>query len=327
MVTDKNIFVTDEYGVIIIAADSSLYMKTLPGARVDQLSEKELLNRYKRQHFEKLEIEPVDLGVGAGTQVVRLNGGNMPMLLASSDNRTDILSVWAVRDLSEIARVRREGFWVFILLFLAGTSAIVCVVAGVVHLRRGKQHQAEIGKVNAELLRVNDELRVQARFYALTGCANRRHFLEELDNELKRSARFGSPCALAVLDIDHFKLVNDKYGHATGDMLLKNFALTVTNCLRSSDFLGRFGGEEFTLLMPQTTIVGALELAERIRHAVECSSVLSDQADVRVAVSIGVVQWRGGEDTVETLIARADDVMYTAKHAGRNRVCAGPTGE
>ena len=129
-----------------------------------------------------------------------------------------------------------------------------------------------------------------------------------------------------MLDIDHFKLVNDKYGHAAGDTLLKHFALTVINCLRSSDFLGRFGGEEFTLLMPQTTIVGALELAERIRHAVERSSGLSDQADVRVTVSIGVVQWRSGEDTVETLIARADDVMYTAKHAGRNRVCAEPRG-
>ncbi len=322
MVKDKNIFITDENGVIIIAGDARLYMKAIPGAKVGQLPEMEQVNRYKQHRFGTLEITPVDTGVNGGVRMVRLEGHDMPMLLASSDNRADILTIWAFRDVSEVSRIRKEGFWVFVLLFLAGSSAIASVIAGVIHLRRSKEHQAEIARVNAELIKLNDELVVQARFDALTGCTNRRNFLEELDIELKRSARFGFSCALAMLDIDHFKQVNDKYGHATGDELLQYFSRTVSNCLRSSDLLGRFGGEEFTLLMPQTSLLGALELAERIRSAVESSSALSGRVEVRFTVSIGVVQWRNGEDTVEELIARADNAMYTAKHAGRNRVCA-----
>ena len=319
LVSDKNAFITDENGVVIIAGDSSFYMKSVPGAPVKRLTDSERLSRYQRREFQTLAIEPVDLH---GRRLVRLAGRGAPMLEALSFNQADMLKIWVFRDVSELFRIRREGLWLWSFLLLAGASLMAGVGAGVRYLRRGREHRAEIARVNEELIALNDELRVQARFDSLTGCRNRRYFLEEVEHELKRSARFAFPCCLAVLDIDHFKQVNDEYGHAAGDVLLKHFALTVGQCLRASDSLGRLGGEEFALLMPQTALDGAVELAERVRAAVEGSSTRCGRLEVRFTVSIGVEQWRGGSDSVESLVVRADQAMYAAKRDGRNRVNA-----
>lgn len=317
--SDSNAFITDENGVVVIAADAGLLMKTVPGARVGRLSASERQSRYQRHDFAKLAVEPLVVG---GFPLWRLEGRSAPMLEASSDSQADILTIRVFRDVSDLARIRIDGLLAFLILLLAGASLIASAAAAINYLRRGREHQAEIARVNAELRKLNDELRVQARFDSLTGCSNRRHFLEELDSELKRSARFAFSCCLAVLDIDHFKAVNDDYGHATGDALLKQFAQTVGPCLRSSDLLGRLGGEEFALLMPQTTLAGAVELAERVRAAVESFAALAGQVKLRFTISIGVEQWRGGDDSVESLVARADQAMYAAKHGGRNRVHA-----
>ena len=317
LVSDSNAFITDENGVVIISGDRDFYMKTVPGAWVTRLSDSEQLSRYQRRQFETLAIEPLDVH---GLRLVRLEGRGAPMLEALSYSQADMLKIWVFRDLSELWRIRREGRWLWLVLLLTGGLLLVSVGAGIRYLRRGREHQVEIARINAELVALNDELKVQACFDSLTGCRNRRYFLEEVDNELKRSARFAFPCCLAVLDIDHFKEVNDQHGHAAGDVLLKHFARTVGACLRSSDSLGRLGGEEFALLLPQTSLEGAVELAERVRAAVESSSVRCDQVEVAVTVSIGVEQWRGGDDSVESLIVRADHAMYAAKHDGRNRV-------
>lgn len=317
LVSDANAFITDENGVVIIAGDRDFYMKAVPGAPVARLSDDERLSRYQRRELSALSIEPLD---AYGFRLVRLTGRGAPMLEALAYSQADLLKIWVFRDLSELLRIRGEGRWLWLALLLAGISLLVSAAAVVRYLRRGREHRAEIARVNAELVALNDELRLQARFDSLTGCSNRRYFLEEVGNELKRSARFAFPCSVAVIDIDHFKAVNDQYGHAAGDVLLKHFAQTVSGCLRASDSLGRLGGEEFALLLPQTALDGAAELAERVRAAVESSSVRCDQVEVGCTVSIGVEQWRGGDDSVESLIVRADRAMYLAKHGGRNRV-------
>ncbi len=317
LVSDANAFITDENGVVIVAGDRDFYMKAVPGASVARLSEGERLSRYQRRELSTLSLEPLDAD---GFRLVRLAGRGAPMLEALAFSQADMLKIWVFRDLSELLRIRGEGRWLWLALLLAGVSLLVSAGAGVRYLRRGREHRAEIARVNAELIALNDELRMQARFDSLTGCRNRRYFLEEVGSELKRSARFAFPCSLAVLDIDHFKAVNDQHGHAAGDVLLKHFAQTVSRCLRASDSLGRLGGEEFALLMPQTALDGALELAERVRAAVESSSVRCGQGEVGCTVSIGVEQWRGDDDSVENLIVRADHAMYLAKHGGRNRV-------
>ena len=328
MVANKNAFITDENGVVIIAGDPTYYMKVLPDGKVSRLSSEEKESRYRRREFKKISIAPADFGstplihLAGSDSVVSLEGRDTPMLMASSASQADFLTIWVFRDISELWRIRSDGIWSFVLIFMAGSSVLSSIVLIVNFLRRSRLYQMEIAKANAELSKLNEELQIQARYDALTSCANRRHFFSELESELKRAGRSGSACCLAVLDIDHFKAVNDEYGHGLGDEVLKSFAQRVKGSLRSSDLLGRIGGEEFALLMPETLLSGALELCERVRTTIEQSSVSVAQHEVRFTVSIGVAHWRGEGDTVEAILARADMAMYDAKHEGRNRVCS-----
>lgn len=321
LITDSNVFVNDENGVVIISSDGSYNMKTVPGTTVGRLKESDLDNRYKRRHFDALEMQPTIIN---GVTLTTLSGHDRPVLVKYSESQADILKTWAFREMPELARIRNDGVWIFLLLVITGVSIIGGIMAAWVYFCRSRKHRIEIDNINNELVKLNQELSVQARFDALTGCANRRHFLAELDGELKRATRFELPCALAILDIDHFKEVNDQHGHAAGDALLKHFAQTVAKCLRSTDLLGRIGGEEFAVLLPQTDIVGAKELAERICRTVEQSPAMSGTVALRCTASIGVTQWVCETDSVESLLARADNAMYAAKHGGRNRVSTAP---
>lgn len=319
LISERNVFVTDEYGVVIISWDGSFNMMTVPGSTADRMTEDELLGRYMRHRFEAIEMRPLTV---SGAPLVTLSGRASPVVVKTSESQADVLKAWAFKELPEVARIRRDGTWLFFLLFVCGASIIASLTAALAHFRRAKAQQTEIVRINARLVALNEELGVQARFDALTGCANRRHFLAELEGELKRAARFDLPGALAVLDIDRFKAVNDQHGHAAGDAVLRHFAHTVAGCLRSSDLLGRIGGEEFAVLLPQTDLAGARELAERIRRTVEESPVTDETQRPRCTVSIGVAQWAGTGESVENLLARADGALYAAKRNGRNRVCA-----
>lgn len=314
-----NAFISDEFGVIIVAGDESYYMKTLPGARVGELPETTREKRYKRTEFNALDLRETSTGP---LRLVRLEGRKNPLLIVSSETQSDLLKVWLLSEIRDLDRIRHDSNSRFLLLCLAGGSIVLCVYAGIAYLRRNAAHQAEVASINAELVKLNDELKIQARFDALTGCANRRYFLEELSVEIKRAKRFESHCCLAMFDIDHFKKVNDRYGHANGDELLKHFSQTVKSCLRETDFFGRIGGEEFALLMPQTPIVGGFQLVERVRKIVEQSSISVDGVDLRCTVSIGVAEWLRDQESGEAFLARADRALYQAKRLGRNRVCS-----
>jgi len=153
----------------------------------------------------------------------------------------------------------------------------------------------------------------------LTGVYNRRHLMELLEHEYHRISRGGAHFSVAMLDIDHFKSVNDTHGHLTGDEVLKAVSDVIRNSLRSADFCGRYGGEEFLLVMTQTNINGALLCAERIRSTIEQSRFTSLGPNFRVTVSLGVTEFTGKED-IPNMIARADKALYRAKESGRNRV-------
>lgn len=323
VVLDNNTFITDENGVVIIAGDARFLMSALPGVRLEKLSQGERQNRYLRSDFDLVAIKPEPEPLSAaGPGLVRLDGRDGPMLEISAEIQPGFLTARIFRDMSGLQQIRQEGVWIFIALFFAGALGVATLLGGAIYIRRGKAHRAEIARVNTELVQLNEALMIQVRFDSLTGCSNRRHFFEELTLELKRSSRFDLPCCLAVLDIDHFKQVNDRYGHAAGDEVLKGFSATVGKCLRSSDLLGRTGGEEFAVLMPQTSLAGALELAERIRSAVEGCSVSFGPIEVSCTVSIGVAEWRAEDDSEKDFLARADKSMYAAKRSGRNRVCS-----
>ena len=156
----------------------------------------------------------------------------------------------------------------------------------------------------------------------LTGVFNRRHFFEVAEQEVERARRHGRPTSLLALDIDHFKRINDTHGHAVGDEALRQFADACCGVLRTNDLLGRMGGEEFAVLLPETDLAAARLVAERIRARTAGLTLASGSAAVRVTVSIGVSSCRSGERSVDSMLSCADEALYLAKAAGRNRVIA-----
>jgi len=145
--------------------------------------------------------------------------------------------------------------------------------------------------------------------------------MQALEDEHSRSSRYGFDLCVLSMDIDHFKRVNDTYGHAAGDEVLKHFVTTIQRHLRDVDSLGRVGGEEFSILLPQTPAEGGAMLAERIRASVEASPVTFGTLNIAVTVSIGGVEWKPGHtQSMQGVLARADEALYAAKHGGRNRV-------
>lgn len=166
-------------------------------------------------------------------------------------------------------------------------------------------------------------LQESARRDVLTEALTRRAMEETATDELARSRRHNLPLSLLLLDIDHFKLVNDQYGHAAGDTALRQFAAAVQRCLRREDVFGRLGGEEFCALLPSTAVGGAAQLAERIRQSVANLAVEAGGHRVSLKVSIGVASLGEHGGSWDELVNQADRAMYAAKRAGRNRVIVG----
>ncbi|MFT3708929.1 MAG: GGDEF domain-containing protein [Archangium sp.] len=166
----------------------------------------------------------------------------------------------------------------------------------------------------------HDEIYRMTTVDGLTQVFNRRYFEDAIERELSRSRRYSRPLSLVLIDIDHFKKINDTWGHLAGDAVLKDVARTVRTRTRREDVLARYGGEEFALLLPEIDLKGASLLAEKVRKLVEKHTFTFDGEDIDVTLSAGVstVQ-KKGEDAQE-LIRKADEKLYEAKSAGRNRV-------
>ena len=157
---------------------------------------------------------------------------------------------------------------------------------------------------------------------ALTGIANRRHFFEKSQEELGRAKRYNAPVSFILIDLDHFKKINDEYGHQAGDEVLRSTASVFRNTLRSYDILGRYGGEEFIVLMPETPPEDAMHLAERLRIHLEKHVIEYSGLALHVTASFGVAGTESvkTDDSVDSLIKNADLALYAAKNMGRNRV-------
>ncbi len=156
----------------------------------------------------------------------------------------------------------------------------------------------------------------------LTQAANKRHLTEKVTDELNRSARHGRPLSLVMFDVDHFKKVNDTHGHVAGDVVLKEIASLVRSRVRRNEVFGRYGGEEFALLLPETTLQGAVTLAQELCVLVGSTPFLFDRTRIPVTISLGVAQWNPAIRTTDEFIRAADAKLYQAKRDGRNRVCA-----
>ncbi len=155
---------------------------------------------------------------------------------------------------------------------------------------------------------------------ALTGLANRRFLIEQLEREFTRAKRYRRPLTLLYLDLDKFKMINDQFGHLFGDEILRNIALSMRAVLRSADVLARIGGDEFAVLLPETTIKGAIGVATKLSRALKAFRGNLSQSIPELTFSAGVAQMRFEDDSIDDLLARADSVQYQAKAAGHGQV-------
>ncbi len=156
----------------------------------------------------------------------------------------------------------------------------------------------------------------------LTGCLNKRAFLEELESKIRSAARFKKKLSLIVTDIDHFKNVNDTYGHATGDVVIKELGRILRRVKRETDVVARFGGEEFCVLLEETDTEGAVLFAERVREELQRVVFQTELGKLQVKASLGVATYPRHTKTGEGLFESADKALYAAKHGGRNQVRA-----
>jgi diguanylate cyclase (GGDEF)-like protein len=176
-------------------------------------------------------------------------------------------------------------------------------------------------KSSLALKEANKHIEELAELDDLTGSLNRRCIMRFLDDEIVRAHRTNAPCSIALIDLDWFKRVNDTYGHPTGDEVLRTFAITVFANIRSIDRFGRYGGEEFLLVLPDTPHVTAMRAVDRLRSIVSELDWNSFSTGMRVTVSAGIATLKEHE-TSDTLLARADSALYKAKAQGRNRIAS-----
>ena len=206
----------------------------------------------------------------------------------------------------------RHMRWAVGTTFLATAALLVLTIARLVS---GLRRRLQAAEVRIRQMALTDEL---------TGLANRRHINDRFRLEWARAARYQRPISVVLLDVDHFKAVNDAYGHDAGDAVLRGVSRTAASALRTSDLLGRWGGEEFLALLPETEAAGARGVAERVLAEVAALREYHANRVLAVTVSAGVATWTppGGPDgsDAEALLKRADEALYRAKAAGRNRV-------
>ncbi len=157
---------------------------------------------------------------------------------------------------------------------------------------------------------------------SMTETLNRRRFFEIANSEFSRCKRYGNQLSIIMLDIDYFKHVNDKYGHAAGDEILKKIAIICKKILRDTDFIGRLGGEEFAICLPETKIKDAYHVAERIRKSIESEKSYIDGNEIYVTISAGLTQLNKNDNDFSAVLKRADQLLYGAKKTGRNKIIA-----
>jgi diguanylate cyclase (GGDEF)-like protein len=236
-------------------------------------------------------------------------------LLAAQRGRTGgeempFLFLTAQRDPERMARLLRSGACDIVQKPFHAAELLARLD---LHVRL-RRLQAELREKNATLARLSTTDPV-------TGLRNRRYVSEFLSVEVLRAVRYHTPLAVLLLDLDHFKRVNDTHGHRVGDAVLQVVADTLRASLRATDLAGRYGGEEFLVVLPQTDLAGGAVLAERVRVAIEETAIdVAADTALSVTVSVGVAALDGAAQTVEQLVERADAALYAAKDAGRNRV-------
>jgi diguanylate cyclase (GGDEF)-like protein len=218
----------------------------------------------------------------------------------------------------------KRWFTVRMTRFARETKTYVVVAHEDITARKWAEEQLHDAKqaleaANRELQQALERERIMAQTDELTGVNNRRHFLELAARDFAFAQRYRLPISILMIDVDHFKQVNDAFGHQAGDVTLKRVAHVARQCLRDADVLARYGGEEFIVSLPNTGVEGARASAEHVRRAIATERVETGGGNIDVTVSVGVADALAEGDSLERLIGRADRALNAAKRAGRNR--------
>lgn len=203
-----------------------------------------------------------------------------------------------------------DGRWFKMSRITVSSGVVILTGTDITELKNTK-NELQRSKERIEQLLMTDEL---------TLISNRRCYTADIEREFERAKRYQQPLSLMMIDIDHFKNINDSYGHEAGDRVLKEVAIRCQRAIRQCDSIYRIGGEEFVILLPETDVDDSAMVAERIRNAiVQRPFVVTDTTEHQVTISIGIAQLNGTEEQPHQLQIRADKALYQAKHSGRNR--------
>jgi diguanylate cyclase (GGDEF)-like protein len=181
-------------------------------------------------------------------------------------------------------------------------------------------NSAHVESTIEQLLDQTEQLSHLANTDALSGLANRRFFVEQLEREFARAKRYRRPLTLLYLDLDDFKAINDRFGHAVGDNVISNLSLSMRAVLRSTDLLARIGGDEFAVLLPETTIKGGVGVTQKLKRALVAFTSRPDSVIPSLTFSAGLAQFRFEDESIDDLLARADHAQYKAKDAGKGQI-------
>jgi diguanylate cyclase (GGDEF)-like protein len=279
----------------------------------------------------------------AGFSVVTADNGQNALKLFDQNYFPIVLTDWMMPgidgpQLCRLIREKKTDGYVFIILITARdskTDIVSGLESGADDYLTKPLHPAEmvarvntgirILKLEQSLKKANEEIRLLSITDPLTGCFNRGYLNDRLSHEIKRSLRYNHPLSVVLADIDHFKRVNDTYGHQVGDEVLKVFANCIMQEIRKKiDWVVRYGGEEFLIVLPETNHPGTFSVAERLRERVAAKRIAVTGGDLRITASFGgacaALQNKNTDEmTMERLINLADEQLYRSKNAGRNR--------
>ena len=303
LISQFDAFVTDSYGVVILARNKSLEMHAMPGATIRNVPEQQRLARYYRSDFPELKLEAwKDRRLPA---LIKFENEQPPHVISTKPLNAYGLQVYVMSEMTTIPALTQNHFWFTLLLNALGSMVILVIAGLVIHFKTIERSKAQLWK--------------RANFDVLTQLPNRDMFRDRLSQEIKKSDRTGQPLALMLIDLDQFKEVNDTLGHDMGDILLQEAARRILNCVRESDTVARLGGDEFTVVLSQLANAShAEDIAQKIIKRLSEPFTLNLEV-AHISASLGITLYPVDALDIDSMMRNADQAMYVAKNNGRNR--------
>lgn len=319
-ITTHHSLISDEHGVVMLASDPAFIYRTLPDNDVARLSSELRQKHYQQQSFQPLPLQLVN----AGYSLYNLNSPANPILLQSQEQTTEGFTLYTLQDASSLMWLILHKPAIVLLFSLLGCALSWALLLSHLDWSRQREHRRYMAETNRQLQALNNQLEQLAYTDPLTACANRRQMELTLPRLLHKAKILQQSLSLILIDIDHFKRVNDQFGHDAGDRVLQHLSSVLRQRLRSGDLLIRLGGEEFLIILPTARESEAAHVAEACRELISQHPLVEPNFTIDLTISAGIACYRGDEE-LNQLLKRADEALYLAKSQGRNCVIVSPS--